>query len=113
MYLIDTNVLSEIRKKDNANYGVKEFFRRAVEQDISLFISVVTIGEIRRGVSMIRHRGNNQQANNLKKWLEIILDEYSENILDFTATEAQVWGELRVPNHENALDKQITATACS
>ena len=47
----------------------------------------------------------------LEQWLNLLLDEYAESILDFTATEAQVWGQLRVPNHENALDKQIAATA--
>lgn len=76
-----------------------------------MFISVITIGEIRRGINRIRHRGDKQQANNLEQWLDIILEEYSENILDFTMLEAQVWGELRVPMHENALDKQIAATA--
>lgn len=111
MYLIDTNVLSEIRKKNNANVGVIEFFKSALEQEKSLYISVITIGELRRGVNMIRHRGDEQQANSLNQWLEFILDEYSENILDFSATEAQVWGQLSVPNHENALDKQIAATA--
>ena len=111
MYLIDTNVLSEIRKKNDANSGVRDFFKRAVELELSLFISVITIGELRRGVNLIRHRGDKQQANILEKWLEIILEEYSENILDFTVTEAQVWGQLRVPKHENALDKQIAATA--
>jgi len=111
MYLIDTNVISEIRKKNNANHGVKNFFNNVVKQEASLFISVITVGELRRGINMILHRGDIQQAHSLEKWLEIILDAYSENILDFTETEAQVWGQLRVPNHENALDKQIAATA--
>lgn len=111
MYLIDTNVISEIRKKNNANPGVKNFFKKIVEQDTPLFISIITVGELRRGINMILHRGEKQQANNLEKWLGIILGEYSDNILDFTESEAQVWGQLRVPNHENALDKQIAATA--
>ncbi|GAW85209.1 conserved hypothetical protein [Bathymodiolus platifrons methanotrophic gill symbiont] len=111
MYLIDTNVLSEIRKKNNANSGVRDFFARAVEQELSLFISVITVGELRRGVNLIRHRGDKRQANILEKWLELILEEYSDNVLEFTVIEAQVWGQLRVQNHENALDKQIAATA--
>jgi len=111
MYLIDTNVISELRKKNNANTGVQNFFYGAVERDFPLFISVITVGELRRGVSMIRHRGDRQQANHLEKWLGFILEEYAENILDFTISEAQVWGQLRVPNHENLLDKQIAATA--
>jgi len=39
------------------------------------------------------------------------LEEYADHILDFTVEEAQVWGRLRVPHYENALDKQIAATA--
>lgn len=111
MYLIDTNVISEIRKQSNANSGVKYFYIRAVEQQSPLFISVITIGELRRGINRIHHRGDQQQAILLEKWLTLILEDYSENILDFTEAEAQVWGQLRAPNHENALDKQIAATA--
>lgn len=112
MYLVDTNVISEIRKNNKANPGVKAFFKKTAEQeDAHLFISVITVGELRRGVDMIRYRGDQKQADTLEKWLTLILTEYSENILDFTETEAQVWGRLRVPNHENALDKQIAATA--
>jgi len=111
MYLVDTNVISEIRKKNKANRGVKSFFKQAEKDESRLFISVVTVGELRRGVEMIRHRGDKKQADQLEKWLNAITSHYSENILDFTETEAQVWGRLRVPHYENALDKQIAATA--
>ena len=111
MYLIDTNVISEIRKKSKANSGVRAFFSRAAQQETCLYISVITVGELRRGVEMIRYRGDTRQADKLEKWLITLINEYSENILDFTEAEAQVWGRLRVPNYENALDKQIAATA--
>ena len=111
MYLIDTNVISEIRKKGEADSGVRAFFKSATKQDNPLFISVITVGELRRGVEMIRHRGDNLQASKLEKWLQTIVEQYAENILDFTEPEAQVWGRLRVPRYENALDKQIAATA--
>ena len=113
MYLLDTNVISEIRKKEKANSGVKSFFKEASKKKTSLYISVVTVGELRRGIEMIRYRGDKRQAKSLEKWLELILDNYAENILEFSETEAQVWGRLRVPNYENALDKQIAATALS
>ena len=113
MYLVDTNVISEIRKKNRANPGVKAFFNNTLKQQVHLFISVITVGELRRGVSLIRHRGDLKQAENLERWLNVILNEYAENIIDFTSSEAQIWGRLRVPNHENALDKQIAATALS
>ena len=76
-----------------------------------MFISVITIGELRRGVELIRYRGDKKQADKLEEWLAKIINEYTENILDFTETESQVWGRLRVPNYENAVDKQIAATA--
>lgn len=60
---------------------------------------------------MIRHRGDREQADKLEVWLSIILNQYAENILDFTETEAQVWGRLRVLHHENSINKQIAATA--
>lgn len=111
MYLIDTNVISEIRKKSKANKGVKAFFTQAEIEGSKLFVSVITLGELRRGVELIRHRGDTKQANQLEKWLTLIIDEYAENILDFTEAEAQVWGRMRVPHYQNALDKQIAATA--
>jgi len=111
MFLIDTNVISEYRKKNNANPGVNKFFKNANLQGTDLFISVITIGELRRGVELIRYRGDKKQAEKLEEWLAKIINEYTENILDFTETESQVWGRLRVPNYENAVDKQIAATA--
>ena len=111
MYLIDTNVVSEARKRDKANPGVARFFHKARTDDNSLYVSVITVGEIRRGIELIRHRGDRRQATRLETWLGLILEEYEEHILDFTHDEAQVWGRLRVPYPENAIDKQIAATA--
>ena len=111
MYLIDTNVISEARKKSKANKGVRVFFKRAIEDQARMFISVVTVGELRRGVESIRYRGDVRQANQLEKWLEALLAEYQEHILDINQDIAQLWGRLRVPHAENALDNQIAATA--
>jgi toxin FitB len=111
MYLIDTNVISELRKKDKANPGVKQFFQQIADPRAHLFISVITIGELRRGVEIIRYRGDRRQADILATWLQSILDNYADHILEFTEIEAQVWGRLRVPHPENAIDKMIAATA--
>ena len=72
---------------------------------------MVTIGELRRGVELIRHRGDTDQAERLEVWLKQVVDEYRDAILPFDLDTAQVWGRLRVPHPENALDKQIAATA--
>jgi len=111
MYLIDTNVISELRRKRHANRGVRKFFKQSAELDNRLFLSVITVGELRRGVEMIRYRGDRAHAQRLESWLEGIVQDYADNILDFASTEAQIWGRLRVPHHENAIDKQIAATA--
>lgn len=111
MYLIDTNVISELRKKSKANPGVKAFFKQVAKDESELYLSVITIGELRRGVEQIKYRGDIKQAELLKIWLNEIINEFSQNILSFGLEEAQVWGKLRSPHHENALDKQIAATA--
>ena len=111
MYLIDTNVISEARKHAKANRGVRAFFRRVTTERIPVFISVITVGELRRGVDLIRHRGDRRQAERLETWLEALLFDYQDSILDIDQDVAQLWGRLRVPHPENALDKQIAATA--
>ena len=111
MYLIDTNVISEGRKRANANQGVQEFFLRAIQDSTPVFLSVITVGELRRGVELIRHRGDSRQAERLEQWLNALLREYQDCILDLDQDMAQLWGRLRVPHPENALDKQIAATA--
>lgn len=111
MYLVDTNVISESRKGTRANAGVRDFFKRVSVEQTPVFLSVVTIGELRRGVELIRHRGDTPQANRLEKWLDQLLRAYADFILEIDADVAQLWGRLRVPNHENALDKLIAATA--
>ena len=110
-YLIDTNVISELRKKSKANPSVLKFFQQTAEQAAPLYFSVITIGELRRGVELIRHRGDQHQADLLETWLQTVLEDYADHILDFTSLEAQIWGKLRVPYPQNALDKQIAATA--
>jgi toxin FitB len=111
VYLIDTNVISEARKQDKANPGVIAFFREIAANDEPSYLSVVTVGELRRGVELIRYRGDDQQAELLEAWLLDVLIQYRDNILCFDAEAAQVWGRLRVPHPEHDLDKQVAAIA--
>lgn len=111
MYLIDTNVISESRKGIRADSGVRYFFKRVVTEQAPVFLSVVTVGEMRRGVELIRHRGDKSQADRLERWLTQLLRHYHDYILDVDSEIAQLWGRLRVPHHENAIDKLIVATA--
>jgi len=111
MYLVDTDVISEVRKRAKTNPGVQRFFADARTKGDVLYMSVITVGEIRRGVESIRHRGDTRQANQLEAWLTAVLKDFGDHVLDFSHDEAQVWGRLRVPHPENAIDKQIAATA--
>lgn len=111
MYLVDTNVISEARKGRRANAGVRQFFAKVIEQDTPVFLSVITIGELRRGIELIRHRGDRRQATVLERWLTRLLRDYENYILEFDSDSAQVWGRLRAPHQEHILDKQIAATA--
>ncbi len=111
MYLIDTNVISEIRKGKKANRGVQAFFHQVINDNLATYLSVITIGELRRGIENIRYRKDESQAKLLERWLTQLLAEYQNHILAFDSEAAQVWGYLRVPHDENALDKQIAAIA--
>jgi toxin FitB len=111
MYLVDTDVLSEVRKGARCAGGVRTFFDDARRADSLLFISVISLGEIRRGVARIRYRGDEHQALALEHWLDELVLKFDDRILPFDADCAQTWGQLRVPHPENPLDKQIAATA--
>ena len=111
MYLVDTNVVSEVRKRDRADKGVVAFFRKAAQEEIDLYLSVVTIAELRRGVELIRHRGDKPQATRLENWMNSVLREFGQHILSVDEEIGQLWGRLRVPHPEHALDKLIAATA--
>jgi toxin FitB len=111
VYLVDTDVISEARKGEQGNAGVVAFFKEAQRNATALYVSAVTIGELRQGVEKIRHRGDEPQATRLSDWLHKVVSEFSEAIVPFDEEAAQVWGRLRVPNPENPIDKQIAATA--
>ncbi|SPU75833.1 PilT protein domain-containing protein [Burkholderia cepacia] len=110
-YLIDTNVISEIRKGKRTNRGVRAFFRQAAADASPLYLSVVTVAELRRGVDLIRHRGDHPQASALEAWVATILAGYAPNILPVDIEISQTWGHLRVPDPTHELDKLIAATA--
>jgi predicted nucleic acid-binding protein len=111
LYLIDTDVISEVSKGARANPGVRAFLLEAARAGTALYLSAVTVGELRQGVEAIRHRGDRPQALRLERWLERMARDFADAILAVDAEAAQVWGRLRVPHAENPLDKQIAATA--
>ena len=111
MCLVDTNVISEARKGWRADSGVVAFWTEAARNDTPIFLASVTIGELRRGVELIRRRGDQQQAELLEQWLEKVLLDYGDRVLSLDGDAVQLWGRLRVPNPQHGIDKQIAAIA--
>jgi predicted nucleic acid-binding protein len=107
-WLVDTNVLSELRKGARADAGVVRWFDDA--DDTSLFISVLAIGEIRQGIAAIRRR-EKRGARSLEHWLRSLVVSYADRVLTVDAAVAERWGELNVPDRLPAVDGLIAATA--
>jgi len=111
MYMVDTDVISEVRKGEKGNPGVRQFFRDRERDNVPLYLSAITIGELRQGAEGVRHRGDEPQARLLERWLNRVTSTFDDAILAVDEEVAEIWGRLRVPNPENPLDKQIAATA--
>lgn len=110
MYLIDTNIISELRKGHKTNAGVQKFFEKVIQGNLPIYTSAITIGELRRGVDLIYHRGDETQGKLLENRLDTLLYHYQDKILAIDSEIALIWGKLRVPQPDHALDKMIAAT---
>jgi predicted nucleic acid-binding protein len=106
--LIDTNILAELRKGTRANARVRAWFEALDADDIAL--SVVTIGEIRRGIESIRRR-DVPTARLLDRWLRRLLRDHADRILDIDRRVAEEWGRLNVPDPVPVVDGLLAATA--
>jgi len=111
MYLVDTNVISELRRGEEANRGVSAFFQCCIRERSPLYLSVITMGELQRGVELIHHRGDLAQAQRFRDWLNEVTTRYQDVILQITKEIALSWGLMRVLHPHNPLDTLIAATA--
>ncbi|GEO39861.1 twitching motility protein PilT [Skermanella aerolata] len=107
MYLLDTVVLSEFRKR-NRDIGVLTWIRSVAPSD--LFISVVTIGEIELGIEKQREI-DTRFAEELSRWLDTTLRIYSNQILGMDIGVAKRWGRLAARIGNRGMDLAIAATA--
>lgn len=107
-FLVDTNVLSELRKGDRADDGVVDWF--VAHETSQLYLSVIVLGELRRGAALLRRR-DSRAADSLDEWVDEVIDRHASRILDITARVAVVWGHLGVPDPVPVADGLIAATA--
>lgn len=106
-YLLDTNVLSELMRPKPAP-AVLDWFRAAREAD--QWFSVITLGELRRGVALLRRRDQHTRADKFDAAISDIESRYGDRILPVTADIARTWARLDSPTLDMA-DGLIAATA--
>jgi predicted nucleic acid-binding protein len=107
-YLIDTNVISELRKNERCNASVSAWYDTVSAEDV--FLSVLTIGEIRRGIENIRRR-DVSAARVLEVWFAKVSANHSARILPVTDAVAEEWGRFNVPDPLPVIDGLLAATA--
>ncbi len=110
MYLLDTNLISELRKGERANQNVRNWFADTVAHRQPTYVSVITIGEIRGGITRLQNRGDSSQAAIFDQWLQTLIIQWRGRMLPFGLSESLVWGQIAA-NGQNLVDKQIAATA--
>jgi predicted nucleic acid-binding protein len=107
-WLVDTNVLSELRKGARAAGGVRAWFDEV--DDVELFTSVLVVGELRRGVESIRRR-DPRGAAALEQWVLRLVESFSDRVLAVDVKVAEQWGRLNVPDPVPTVDGLLAATA--
>jgi predicted nucleic acid-binding protein len=106
-YLLDTNLISETRKL-RADAGVMAFL--AAADSAGLFLSVLTLGELRKGVEAKR-RNDAATAARLEAWVDDIETTFVDRVLPVDVAAARLWGELSAPRSLPVIDTLIAATA--
>jgi predicted nucleic acid-binding protein len=108
MFLIDTNVFSELRKGPRCHPKVAAWYRNIRDDDI--FLSALVVGEIRQGIERLRPR-DPARARAYETWLEELLTTFAERILPIDERVAQVWGRINARESLPVIDSLLAATA--
>jgi predicted nucleic acid-binding protein len=107
-YLVDTNIISEIRKGSRCDPNVAHWYEKIDEE--SQYLSVLIVGKIRKGIDRIRST-NDAQANALENWLVTVEKSFGERILPEDRTVADEWGRLNARRPVPVIDGLLAATA--
>ncbi len=106
-YLLDTNIVSELRKR-SPNPGVTAWYETV--QPSELYLSCLTIGEIRRGVEKLRRR-DTAQARAIERWLTGLRALYRDRIVAIDGHTAEIWGRINTAGTLPIIDSLLAATA--
>jgi predicted nucleic acid-binding protein len=106
-YLLDTNVLSETRKKKPDDRVIS--FLRAADSSL-LYLSVLSLGELRKGIAM-KERSDPDSTAKLRHWVDGLEYSFAERILGIDTATARLWGELSAQRSRPVIDTLLAATA--
>ena len=107
MLILDTNVLSALRRPERAPQ-TEHWLRQQIETD--LYLSVITLGEIERGI-VLQENKDPAFAADLRRWMDRTTNLFSDRLLPFDAEAARIWGNLSARIGHAGADLQIAATA--
>ena len=107
-YLIDTNIISEVRKGAHCDANVAAWY--ASIDDANVYLSVLVLGEIRRGIERARPR-DPPRARALEKWLADVEDAFGERILPINRAVTDEWGRMSAKRPVPVVDGLLAATA--
>jgi toxin FitB len=107
-FLLDTNIISEIRKRDRAHPNVVGWVARTPVEEIGT--SVLVLAEIRRGIELKR-RSDPEQAKSLDRWLSRMRARLGDRVLPIDESVAEAWALLGIPHPLPPIDGLLAATA--
>jgi len=109
-YLIDTNIISEVRKGSRCDPRVSAWYASIAEED--LFLSTLILGEIRKGVALARSR-DAVKAALLERWLREVESAFAGRVLGIDNTVSDWWGRMCAIRPVPVIDGLLAATALS
>jgi hypothetical protein len=107
-FLVDTNVVSELRRGPRANPGVLDWMGATPGE--AMFVSVLTAGELKKGVARLRPR-DPRAAESLAGWLDTLLGSFADRVLPVDLDVALDWGSASAEQPRPVIDGLIAATA--
>lgn len=107
-FLIDTNIVSEVRKGDRCDPAVAAWWAGVAEDD--LWLSALVLGEIRKGVELAR-RHDPRKAEALESWLADVVAGFGDRVLSVDTAVAEEWGRMNAIRPVPVIDALLAATA--
>ena len=107
-YLLDTNIISEVRKGTKCDPHVAAWYESI--DDAEIYLSVLVLGEIRKGVERVRPN-DPTQARALEKWLTVVVQSFAERVLPVDQAVADEWGRMSAKRPVSTIDALLAATA--